>query len=376
MHPQTSVSDNLAPLFAPFEGGGLSLRNRIAMSPMTRWKSPDQIPGPEVAAYYRRRAENDVGLIITEGTTVDHPVSSYSVRVPAFHGRALDGWRRVVGEVHEAGGKIVPQLWHVGIMRDPRTDDYPNDHLPSASPSGLYKPGGKQVFEPIDAAELRAIHDSFARAAAEARRLGFDGVEIHGAHGYILDQFLWSELNLRDDAYGGGAVERTRFAVELIESVRRAVGPDFPVILRISQWKQQDYSARLADTPDALKAIFQPIADAGVDIFHVSQRRYWEPEFPGSPMNGAGWIKQLTGRPAITVGSVGLSGPMSVTNLGEQSAPTAELGPLAQRLASGEFDIVAVGRALLVDPEWARKVKEGRFDCLKPFTRDALKTLS
>lgn len=380
MHTATLAqpgTDDLSALFAPFDGGGLSLRNRIAMSPMTRWKSPDQIPGPDVAAYYRRRAENEVGLIITEGTTVDHPVSSYSDRVPAFHGAALEGWRRVVDGVHEAGAKIVPQLWHVGIMRDPRQGGYPNPDMPSASPSGIFKPGGKSVFDPIDQAEIQTVIDSFVKAAVDARELGFDGIEIHGAHGYIIDQFLWSELNKRDVGdYGGDAVERTRFAVELIRAVRAAIGPDFPLILRISQWKQQDYGARLAETPDALKAIFAPIAEAGVDIFHCSERRYWDVEFEGSPMNMAGWIKRLTGRPTITVGSVGLAGPMSVTNIGEQSGVSADLGPLARRVAEGEFDIVAVGRALLVDPAWARKVKEGRFDELMPFTKDALATLS
>lgn len=374
---QTTVAnrDALAPLFQPFDGGGLRLKNRIAMSPMTRWKSPDQYPGAEVAAYYRRRAENDVGLIITEGTTVDHPVSSYSERVPAFHGRALESWRRIAEEVHEAGAKIVPQLWHVGIMRDPRTDDYPNQHLPSVSPSGIYKPGGKQVFEPATKREIESIKDSFARAAVAARELGFDGCEIHGAHGYILDQFLWGPLNTRDDEYGGDDVERTRFAVELISRIRAEVGPDFPIILRISQWKQQDYKAKLAETPEQLKAIFQPIADAGVDIFHVSQRRLWEPEFPGSELNGAGWIKRLIGRPTITVGSVGLSGPMSVTEIGEHAGVSVDLEPIAKRLAAGEFDIVAVGRALLADPMWVRKVKEGRFDELVPFSKDVLKTL-
>lgn len=366
----------LSPLFQPFEEAALSLKNRIVMSPMTRWRSPDQLPGKDVAAYYRRRAENEVGLIITEGTTIDHPVSSYSVRVPAFHGPALDGWRRVADEVHEAGGKIVPQIWHVGIMRDPRGDDYPNRELPSASPSGIFKPGGKQVFEPYSKKDIRAVVDSFARAAASARELGFDGVEVHGAHGYILDQFLWSELNKRDDEYGGDAIERTRFAVETVEAIRAAVGPDFPLILRISQWKQQDYEARLADTPEILKSIFQPIADAGVDIFHCSQRRFWDAEFDGSPENCAGWIKRLTGKPTMTVGSVGLAGPMSVTDLGEQTDVSIDLGPLAKRVADGEFDLVAVGRALLVDPEWARKVKEGRFDELKPFTKEALSTLS
>lgn len=364
-------------LFTPFEGGGLSLKNRIAMAPMTRWKSPNQMPGADVAAYYRARAENEVGLIITEGTTIDHPVSSYSVRVPAFYGPALDGWQRVVGEVHEAGGKIIPQLWHVGVMRDPRTDDYPNRDLPSASPSGLYKPNGKAVFEPISLAEIRAIIDSFTRAAVDARALGFDGVEIHGAHGYIIDQFLWDALNKRSaDDYGGSAVQRTRFAVELIQSVRAAVGDDFPISMRISQWKQQDYTARLAATPQLLQDILKPIADAGVDIFHCSERRYWGTEFPNSSMNFAGWVKQLTGRPTITVGSVGLAGPMSVTNLGETTNVSADLVPLAARIRSGEFDVAAVGRALLVDPSWALKVKQGRLDELRPFTPEALATLS
>ena len=368
------MNETVAPLFSPFEAAGLRLKNRIAMSPMTRWKSPEQRPGPDVAAYYRRRAENEVGLIITEGTTIDHPVSSYSVRTPAFHGRALDGWRRVVDEVHGAGAKIVPQLWHVGIMRDPRTGDFPNPDLPSVSPSGRFKPGGKQIFEPMSEREIQAVIDSFARAAAAAREIEFDGLEIHGAHGYLVDQFLWGALNDRDDQYGGDAVERTKFAVDLVTAVRAEVG-EFPIILRISQWKQQDYSARLADTPELLGDIFRPIAEAGVDIFHCSERRYWDIEFEGSPMNFAGWIKKLTGRPTITVGSVGLAGPMSVTDLGEHTDPSTDLAPLAMRLAAGEFDIVAVGRALLADPLWARKVKEGRLDELMPFTKEALETL-
>jgi len=365
---------DLSALFAPFEGGGLKLKNRIAMAPMTRWKSPEQTPGPDVAAYYRRRAEHDVGLIITEGTTLDHPVSSHSERIPAFHGAALDGWRRVVDQVHEAGGKIAPQIWHVGVMRSPG-DDYPNAHLPSASPSGLYKAGGKTVAPSLTKDEIRDIADSYARAAESARAIGFDAVEVHGAHGYLLDQFLWDALNQRDDEYGGDAVERTRFAVEIIAAIRAAIGPDFPLILRLSQWKQQDYSARLADTPELFGAILKPISEAGVDIFHVSQRRWWEPEFEGSAMNGAGWVKRLTGKPVITVGSVGLAGAMSVRDLNEEAKISTDLGPLADRVAAGEFDIVAVGRALLSDPEWASKIKEGRLDALRPFDKTTLEVL-
>ncbi len=369
--PAGAHGSALEPLFRPFAHPKLSLANRVVMSPMTRWRSPDQFPGPDVAAYYRRRAEQDVGLIITEGTTIDHPVSSYSTRTPAFHGEALAGWKRVVEEVHSVGGKIIPQLWHVGVMRHP-SDEYPNPHLPSASPSGIFKPGGPQKFEPVSMAEIRDIVESFARAAYAARELGFDGIEVHGAHGYIVDQFLWGALNLRDDEYGGDEIGRTRFAVELVRALRQAVGEDFPIILRISQWKQQDYSARLGDTPERLGAIFNPIAAAGVDIFHCSQRRYWDAEFEGSTLNFAGWIKRLTGRPTITVGSVGLAGPILLSDLGQEATVLTDLSPLVQGLADGAFDLVAVGRALLADPGWARKVKEGRFDQLEPFTKDAL----
>lgn len=364
----------LEALFSPFEGGGLSLVNRFVMAPMTRWMSPGQIPGPDVAAYYRRRAEHGVGLIVTEGTNVDHPVASYSARVPAFFGAGLEGWKRVVGEVHEAGGKIVPQIWHVGAMRTPGSD-HPNPHLQSASPSGLYKPGGKQVAEPLQKHEITAIVDSFRRAAADSRRLGFDGVEIHGAHGYILDQFLWEPLNRRDDGYGGDAAERTRFAVELIAAIRAEVGQEYPIILRVSQWKQQDYSARLAETPEELATIFRPIAEAGVDIFHCSQRRYWEPEFPGSTLNFAGWMKRLLGKPVITVGSVGLAGPMSIRTVGETAEVSADLEPLASGVAEGHYDLVAVGRALLADPAWVDKVREGRLAELKPYGKADLDQL-
>ena len=368
------MNQELTPLFKPFAGSGLLLPNRIVMAPMTRWRSPGGIPGPDVAAYYSRRAQGGVGLIITEGTTIDHPVSSYSQRVPAFHGPALDGWRRVVEDVHAAGGKIVPQIWHVGAMRNPK-QDLPNAHLPSISPSGLHKPesaaGAAMTVDDID-----HVVDGFARAANAAREIGFDGVEIHGAHGYILDQFLWSPLNLRSDEYGGGPVERTRFVVRVVEAVRRAVGDGFPLILRISQWKQQDYTAKLAPDPGGLAAILAPIAAAGVDIFHCSQRRYWEPEFEGSDLNLAGWIKRLTNCPTITVGSVGLSAPLQLEDLGEDVENELDLTALAKSIERGDFDLVAVGRALLADPEWADKIRTGRHQDLRRFDNSALETLS
>lgn len=359
-------------LFRPFVLNGLTLPNRVVMAPMTRSKSPGGIPGPEVAAYYRRRAENETGLVITEGTTVDDPVSTMDANVPNFFGESLKGWAEVVKGVHGAGGKIMPQLWHVGMARNPSHAPFPE--LPSAGPSGLVKPG-KRVSEPMTRGHAQRVIDAFGRGAADARSIGFDGVEVHGAHGYLIDQFFWSGLNERQDEFGGDMRRRTEFGVRIVEAIRREVGNDFPLILRFSQWKQQDYTAKLAPTPELLGEFLKPLSEAGVDCFHASTRRFWEPEFAGSPLNLAGWTKKLTGKPTITVGSVSLSGEFIAAFGGESSQATG-IDELLERLESGEFDLVAVGRALLVDPAWARKIHEGRFDALMPFKPEALASLS
>ena len=367
------MSISAAPLFKPFTSNNLDLANRIVMAPMTRSFSPGGVPGADVAAYYRRRAESQVGLIITEGTVIDHPASTNDPRVPHFHGEAaLAGWARVAQEVHAVGGRIMPQIWHVGTVR--RVGDKPNPEAPPIGPSGLYKPGVK-VAEPMTEAEISAVIAAYARAAGEARRLGFDGVELHGAHGYLIDQFFWEGTNQRSDRYGGDMVARTRFAVEVIQACRRAVGPDFPIVLRFSQWKQQDYGARLAVTPELLGRFLAPLADAGVDVFHCSTRRFWEPEFEGSALNLAGWTKKLTGKPVITVGSVSLDTDMFAAFRGQGAAITS-IDKLIGMIVRDEVDLVAVGRALLVDPAWAVKVREDRMRDLLPFTPEALRSLS
>ena len=367
------MSRSVAPLFEPFILNGLELPNRVVMAPMTRSKSPAGIPGPEVAAYYRRRAEAECGLIITEGTTVNSPVATGDPAVPQFWGEeALKGWKRVVEEVHAVGGKIMPQIWHVGMTRNPEKATNPG--LPSHGPSGLVAPGKKRS-EPMTKQEIKDTIEAFGRAAADAREVGFDGVEVHGAHGYLIDQFFWEGTNQREDEYGGDLVARTRFGVEIIEAIRREAGKDFPLILRFSQWKQQDYTAKLATTPDELAAFLKPLSDAGVDAFHCSQRRFWEPEFEGSDLNLAGWTKKITGKPSITVGSVSLSGEF-IASFGGESSEATGIDELLDRLEKGEFDLVGVGRALLVDPAWAQKVHQGAFDKLMPFNPAALATLS
>jgi 2,4-dienoyl-CoA reductase-like NADH-dependent reductase (Old Yellow Enzyme family) len=171
---------------------------------------------------------------------------------------------------------------------------------------------------------------------------------------------------------------RQRFAIEIIRAVREAVGPDFAVILRFSQWKMQDYEAKLAPTPDALEAFLKPLAEAGVDIFHASQRRFWEPEFEGSDLNLAGWTQKLTGKPAMSVGSVGLTGDfISGTFMSKQAqVEQAGIDELVKRMQDGEFNLIAVGRAVLQDPQWLLKLKDGRNDEIEPFAKKSLTALT
>ncbi|KQX48509.1 MULTISPECIES: NADH:flavin oxidoreductase [unclassified Paenibacillus] len=369
--PASSVSAHS--LFEPFRAEHLALANRIVMAPMTRGFSPGGVPGQNVADYYRRRAEHGVGLIVTEGTLINHPVAGASTNWPNFHGEAaLQGWARVAAGVHEAGGKIIPQLWHVGMARNVGSE--PNPEVLPVGPSGLDLTGEK-VSEPLTIEEIGELVAAYAQAAADAKRIGFDGIELHGAHGYLIDQFFWEKTNQRTDHYGGSLVARTRFAVEVIEACRRAVGPEFPIVFRFSQWKSSDYEAKLANTPEELAQFLAPLVNAGVDLFHCSSRRFWEPEFEGSSLNLAGWTKKLTGKPTITVGSVGLD--VEFTKLFHEGAGAnaVHLGNLLERLEQGEFDLVAVGRALLHDPEWANKIRDGRMNELLPFTPESTRTL-
>ncbi|MES2742099.1 MAG: NADH:flavin oxidoreductase [Pseudomonadota bacterium] len=357
-----------AVLFQPLTIKSLHLKNRIVMAPMTRAFSPDGVPDDKVAAYYRRRAEGEVGLILSEGTVIDRPAARNLGGIPFFHGSApLAGWRQVIDQVHAAGGKMGPQIWHVGAVAAQDSDWVAPG--PIESPSGLVAPDQPRGQAMSDEAIADTIA-AFGRAAGEAKRLGFDTLEIHGAHGYLIDQFFWAGTNLREDRFGGATLrQRAGFAAEVIKSARQAVGPDFPIILRVSQWKQQDFGARLADTPHAMTEWLLPLVEAGVDVLHCSQRRFWDAEFPeqdgADGLNFAGWAKKLTGAATISVGSVGLSGDLFSTFTGNTAQPSG-LEQLIGRLERDEFDLIAVGRALLGDPNWVRKVRGEGGDML-PF---------
>ncbi|MCM2459395.1 NADH:flavin oxidoreductase [Pseudomonas sp. CG7] len=390
------MSSLIEPLFEPLQVGSLRLKNRVVMAPMTRNFCPDGVPGENVAAYYRRRAEGETGLIITEGVGVDHPGALGEAGIgesdlPHLYGEAaLAGWRQVVEQVQVAGGKIFPQLWHQGVMRLQGTG--PNPNVPSCRPSGVWGPAGGLTSSPDDyvtaqqvptapmsESDIADVIDGYARSAGHAKALGFDGIAIHGAHGYLIDTFLWDVTNRRSDRWGGDRGGRSRFAVEVVKAIRAAIGPQMPILFRFSQWKQQDFKARLAMTPVELREILLPIAEAGVDVFDASVRYFDRAEFPevggvDGELNLAGWAKKLTGRMAMTVGGVGLNNGMydSRKQGGAQAANNLEL--LMKRFGRGEFDLVGVGRSLLQDPNWASKARLGH--AFEPFANESLNILT
>jgi 2,4-dienoyl-CoA reductase-like NADH-dependent reductase (Old Yellow Enzyme family) len=379
-----------SPLFEPLRiNDALTLRNRIVMAPMTRNHSPDGVPGEDVAAYYRRRAENDVGLIVTEGVAVDHPAAVGNAglkefAVPEMFGEAaLAGWKRVVDGVHQAGGAIFPQLWHQGVMRISGSGRYPD--APSMRPSGLWGPPGRRTSSaadyveamlpptrPMSDSDIADVIDAFANSARNAAALGFDGIALHGGHGYLFDVFFWAETNLRTDHFGGDMAGRARFATEVIRAIRREVGPSLPIMFRFSQWKQQDFDACIAERPDQLGQWLGLLADAGVDIMDASTRSFDVPAFEGSDLSLAGWTRKLTGKPTMAVGSIGLS-----KDLYERPSEAGGIAPsglerVMARMERGEFDLAGVGRSLIADPAWAVSARTG--EPFKPYTADAVTT--
>lgn len=368
----TSIADLAAllkPLHQPFALKSFRPKNRFCMAPMSRYFAPGGLLTEDGANYYRRRAAAQIGTIITEGTgvAIDHTVAADNV--PIFAGaEPLAAWKDAAEAVHVEGGMFVPQLWHVGGCEDFNYPDSP--HAPLVSPSGFAGPdvpGGRAMTDKDIADTIKA----FASSAGAAKQMGCDAIELHGAHGYIFDQFFWQRTNLRDDRYGGPDIaDRAMFAAEVVAACREAVGEDFAIIFRVSQWKTYDYDAKLARDPEELHRWLDPLARAGVDIFHASQRRFWEPEFEGDPKNLGGWIKEVTGKPVITVGSVGMDRDLMQDFVEGVSSPILNrLEELVTMFERGEFDLVALGRVLLADPDWLMKVEQGRVNELTPYDR-------
>ncbi|MEE2058857.1 NADH:flavin oxidoreductase [Rhodococcus artemisiae] len=375
------MTRTLSPLFRPLSVRSLELPNRIVMSPMTRSHSPGGVPGADVAEYYRRRAAGGTGLIITEGTAIEHPTAMDNSRVPRMYGDdALEGWQRVVDAVHSEGGRIVPQLWHVGPLWGAMAGNV-DPALTPMRPSGLWGEPGVTSYsdeyvtrasEPCRAMTEDHIADviaAYTQAASNAREVGFDGIALHGGHGYLLDSFLWASTNQRDDQWGGDLERRARFPAAVVSSIRSAIGDDAPIFFRFSQHKQQDYHARIAQSPDELRTLLTALVDAGVDVFDASIRRFDAAVFEGSDLSLAGWAKKLTGVTAMAVGSVGIGASLRESRLAGVAPTDDNIPELERRLADDEFDLIAIGRLHLADPALATKLRDGA--ALPEFDRSA-----
>ncbi|MBT3605509.1 MAG: 12-oxophytodienoate reductase [Candidatus Latescibacteria bacterium] len=320
----------LDPLFSNYTVKSMDLKNRFVMAPMTRFQSPDGIPNEIVGEYYRRRAAGGIGLIITEGTLVDHPLASHQEGIPRIAQDTVDAWRQVLGEINQTHTPTFVQLWHQGPKAQPGIGAISVEE------------DGKQIVHGANEKDREDIFNAFVKGAVLAKKIGFDGVEFHGAHGYLLDSFLRE-----------GHVD---FVSDIVRETRRLVGPDYPLCMRFSQWKVARYEDTQFQSPTEMENVLLPLKDAGIDIFHASTRRFWLPEFEGSDMNLAGWTKKITGCPTITVGNIGLV-KEEFFGTGPES-----LHEVMRRFDNGEFDMVAIGRPLLSDAEWTNKVHAGLVD--------------
>lgn len=376
------MSHSLSALFTPVRLGALELVNRFVMSPMGRAHAVNGVPDRAYRDYFARRALGGTGLLLTGATAINHPLADYDGTGPLFYGEAaLAEWQAIAAAVHDAGGLFCPQLWHTGMAR--RTEAFAS--ADAMGPSGysvadLAKgsgPSGKAMTRH----DLDEVCAAFAKAAGNAKAIGCDAVEIHAGHGFLLDQFLWDKTNRRTDEFGGSAENRARFPAAVVAACRAAVGPDFPILMRISQFKIDAYDATLASNPHELAALVIPLAEAGVDLFDCSQRVVDRPAFASGGPSLAGWVRKLTGKPTIAIGSLGVARPFREDEAADPALaiPGIDLTPVSAAAAMverGECDLVAVGRALLADADWTAKLRAQAFDTLKAPTLQSLMELA
>jgi 2,4-dienoyl-CoA reductase-like NADH-dependent reductase (Old Yellow Enzyme family) len=361
---------DLSPLYTPFQLGPLTLPNRFVLPGMQRQWCEDGMPLAKLGEYYRRCVEGGVGLVITESCAVDH---TSSTQVPFFTRitpATQSAWASIVAEVKSAGGLMLMQLWHEGAIRQ-EGGEGPYAAYPTLSPSGLAH-GARPNGRAATLQELEDIKQAFVRSALLAQEIGLDGVEVHAAHGYLLDQFLWAETNRREDGYGGDDIRhRVRFPAEIVQAIRAAVGPGFLIGFRFSQWKEVNFNTRVVETTEELRTMLGVLRAAGVDVFHASARRFWVPEWDDSDLGIAGWTKRLTDAPVIAVGSVGLDIDVMENFFGQEAKSTGEEGlrELARRFQNQEFDLISVGRGHIGDQGIVGKMREGRFADIRGFTR-------
>lgn len=337
------------------------------MAPMTRRLAPEnRVPSEAMARYYARRARLGVGFILTEGTHIEPKHAPDSKNVPGiWNDNHVNGWAIVTSAVHDAGGLIGCQLWHTGrLAMDPIA--------PSAIPALDREGNPRTTPREMNHTDIDALVSQFAHAASLAQQAGFDAVEIHGAHGYILDSFVSPSANQRTDQFGGSFENRIKVPVQVTQAVRDAVGDGFPIWYRFSQWRMDDYEALAYPDPDHIRIFTHALKDAGADVLHPSTRDMTDPAFPelGSKTL-AGYTRELSGLPTVAVGRATVSAGMGETAEVETTDPQ----PIAEMVDRGEADLVAVGRSLIANPDWCLKVAQDNWKGLVPYHRDQLESL-
>ena len=363
----------LAPLLQPGRIGSLQVRNRIVVPPMQSGRVKDWVPTWAMTEGLAAHGRGGAGLIFSEGCGLDHPSSFSLPALACLTPRSLSAWREVVEAVHATGASIFIQLWHPGAARESEPGS-PTADYPTLSASGLAakdKPAGRAMTS----VELDEVREAYGVAAERVKAIGADGVEIHAGHGYILDSFLWSATNLRDDDYGGSTLaERSRYPAEIVQTVRAAVGPDFPISLRFSQFKGGNYDAKIVSSPEELRTFLGLFRGAGVDCFHVSTRRIFAPAWPelDDRLPLAGFVSSMTDAAVIAVGSMGLQTDLYqtfTTPMENGAFVVAHLEKAAQLVSDGWADFIAIGRGQIANTDLVEKMKQGRIDELVSFDK-------
>ncbi|MFC4375516.1 NADH:flavin oxidoreductase [Nocardia halotolerans] len=336
------------PALKPVGLGPLPLRNRFAVAPMTRVSAtPDGVPTTQMAEYYREYAAGGFGLIVTEGIYTDATHSQGYFNQPGLvTPEQLSGWRAVTDSVHEAGAAIVAQLMHAGAISQGNSFGFETVGPSAVAPRGQmmvdYGGAGGAWSAPreMTAADLDQAVAGFVAAAVNARDAGFDGVEIHGANGYLLDQFLTDYTNLRTDEYGGSVRNRIRLTARVLAAVRDAVG-DFPVGVRLSQTKVNDFTYRWPGGEADARIVFEALREASYLHIASEGRDFIETARFPSGATITGLARELTGRPVIANGGM------------------HDLNQAADVLTGGHADVLSVGRGALANPDLPRRVESG-----------------
>ncbi|MET9337777.1 NADH:flavin oxidoreductase [Nonomuraea sp. NPDC003804] len=338
------------PALRPERLGGLELTNRLAVSPMSRVSAaPDGTPTAEMTDYYRAYAQGGFSLVITEGTYTD---TRYSQGYPNQPGivsdRHVAAWREITDAVHAAGSPIVLQLMHAGALSQANRHTDVTAGPSAVTPRGQKMPeyGGHGPWpQPIAMSQddIDAAVRGFAESAARARQAGFDGVEVHAANGYLLDQFLTDYTNLRDDRYGGSAANRASLTAEVVSAIRERTGHDFCVGVRLSQTKVNDFRHRWAGGAREAETIFSTLAEVGPDYLHIaSEGRDWiETATLEGGITITGLARKVTGLPVIANG--GMHDPRQAATV----------------LEDGHADVLSIGRGALANPDFPRRLAEG-----------------